>query len=156
MRHERLEEPAEDHGVGHVGALELVEAEHVALVGDLGRHEGHAVDVAAVLELHLVEALVDVLHEVVEVDARLGPHVLRERVVKEVHEHRLAAAHVAEQVEPPREVAGNLLDGRLAAPEPREEGLVGLEGVEGRVDDRGRVVVPQLLVQVLEALDYPW
>jgi hypothetical protein len=93
----------------------------------------------------------------VEVDARLGPHVLRERVVEEVHQHRLAAAHVAEQVEPPREVAGDRADGGLvvAATKPREEGLVGLGGVEGRVDDGRRVVVPQLLVEVLQALDDP-
>ena len=111
VRHEGLEETTQNHGIGHVGALELVEAQYIGLLGDFSGHEGHGVDVAAILHLHLVQALVNILHEVVEVDACLGPHRRWERVVEEIHQHRLAAAHIAVQVQALGEVRGNRGDG---------------------------------------------
>ena len=75
--HEGLEEAAENHGVGDVSALELVEAENAALLSNVGRDKGNGVHVVAVLHLHLVQALVDILHEVVEVYPRLGLDILR-------------------------------------------------------------------------------
>ena len=149
--------PSEDHGVGDVGALKLVEAQHVPLLGDVRGHKGHGVDVVPEFHLHAVQPPVYVLHEVVEVYPRLGLDGARQRLVEEVHQHGLAAAHVSEKVEPPRQVVGDVLYRRLIRlpPEPRTQygRLLRLQRVEARVDDGARVVVPKLVVQVLETLD---
>ena len=95
------EQPAEDHGVGDVGDVELVEAEQPALLGDLAGREADgilALDLA-VFEL-LAEnphTLVNIGHELVEVRTSLADD--RVRLEKQVHQHGLAAADIAVDVE---------------------------------------------------------
>src|SRR5262249_19763042 len=98
------EQAAEDHGVGDVGDVELVEAQKP---GFLGERDGHRSDriVAynlAALELLApsVHVLVHVEHELVKMSAALAHD--RARAKEQVHEHGLAAADVAENVEPLR------------------------------------------------------
>lgn len=88
----------------------------------------------------------DILHEVVEVYARLGTDRRRQGLVEEVHEHGLAAADVAIEIQPARQVGGDLADGAgrwlAGAEDGGEDGLFGrLEEVEAGVDNRGSVVV---------------
>lgn len=125
--HERLDEAAQDHGVGDVGALELVEAQHRGLRGNVGGDKRDAVDVVAVLDLHLVQVAVHFLHEVVEVDALLVLDVRRERVVEQVHHHRLAGPDVAVHVDALGEGLGDV-----------HHGLGGLRGAEEAAKEGGR------------------
>jgi hypothetical protein len=102
MGHEGFEKSAQDHGIGDIGALELVETQYVALGCDISCHKRDSVNVVAMLHLHSVQALVYILHEVVEVYACLRLDSGRQRVVEEVHHHRLAATDIAVQVESSR------------------------------------------------------
>ena len=93
---ERGEEPRQDHRVGDVGDLKLVEAEEPRARGDFRRDRrdrvarlpGGAESVNAVLHL---------AHEFVEMDAPPGARRQREELV---HQHGLAAADLAVDVEP--------------------------------------------------------
>ena len=91
--------PSEDHGVGDVGALEFVETKHRALLGEVGGHGGQGVEVEAMGHLLPVHAPMHVLHEMVKMYAGLGDDVGWECIEEHVHQHRLAAAHVAVQIE---------------------------------------------------------
>lgn len=78
-----------------------------------------------------------------EVDSGLRADVGGERVVKEIHQHRLAAAHIAEQVKAPREPGGDRTSrGLAAAAEPREQGFVRLQRLGGRALDGWCVIMP--------------
>lgn len=96
--HERFHESAQDHGVGYVGALELVKAEYRRALCYTCCYEGYRVNIVTVLHLHLVEVFVHALHEGVEVYACLALDVGWESVVEQVHHHGLAGAYVAEHV----------------------------------------------------------
>ena len=95
------EQPAEDHGVGDVGDVELVEAEQPALLGDLGGGKPDRIVAGDLAVLQLLpehaHALVHVGHELVEMRAALADH--RACLEEQVHQHGLAAADVAEDVE---------------------------------------------------------
>lgn len=54
VRHQGFHEAAQNHGVGDVGALKLVEAEDRGTLGDVGGYVGDRVDVVAVGHFHLV------------------------------------------------------------------------------------------------------
>lgn len=128
------------------------------MLRNIRRDERHGVDISPMLHLQLVQSPMHILHEVVEVYPRLRLDGARQGVMEQVHQHGLAAAHVSEEVQPPRQtgryVANGIL-GRLARPEEgREDGLLDwLEEVEVRHHDGGGVVVAQLVVQMLETLD---
>ena len=91
-----LEETAEQHGIGDVLDLELVEAEKADLLGDGPRQgrDGIAVRLAA----PAMEGLMDLQHEGVEMHAALPGH--RRAGEEHVHQHGLARADAAEDVEP--------------------------------------------------------
>ena len=92
---EPLEEPADQHGVGDVGDLHLVEAEKRRAVGDgVGDRADRVADAAGPGG---GDAAVDLLHEGVEVDAALRAD--GRGLEEEVHQHRLAAADAAVEVE---------------------------------------------------------
>ncbi len=95
---EMLEQPPEDHRVGDVGHLHLIEAQEACFCRDAGgdMRDRIAVDLLA----RLADALVHVGHELMEMAALLGgeAHAGEEQV----HQHRLAAADVAVDVEPAR------------------------------------------------------
>jgi len=105
QHHAVLEQPskqtAENHGVGDVGDVEFVEAQQPGLIGDLVGDVADRIAVADLAELqlmsHLAHALVHVGHELVEVRPPLAPHLARGK--EEIHEHGLAAADVAENIE---------------------------------------------------------
>ena len=110
-----LEQARQDHRIGDVLDLEFVEAEEPHLVGDRGgdRRDRIAADPPA----DDVDALMDVGHEFVEMDAALG-HGGGERE-ELVHQHGLAAADLAVDVEPARRGVARAeepAEGPLAAP----------------------------------------
>lgn len=153
-----LEEAAENHCVGDVRALELVEAEDAGCGGDVGGDEGDCVHVGPVGGFEGVQALVYVLHECVEVDSGLGGDVCWEGVVEHVHEHGLAGADLAEEVEALWRVFwdhGGSRWGRGAGEDRGEEGAGWgrRERVEGGVDDSGGLVAPEVVVELLEVHD---
>ena len=88
---QRLEQAAHNHRVGNVADLHFIEAENLRLLcnvhGDLGKHVSFAERLAA---------LVNVLHEGVEVDALLRLHL--KVCEKQIHQHGFAAAHVAKNI----------------------------------------------------------
>ena len=99
-----LEQARQDHRIGDVLHLELVEAEEPHLVGD---HGGDRPDrIAADPPANDVDALLGLGHELVEMDAALGDSGgEREELV---HQHGLAAADLTVDVEPARHsVAGS-------------------------------------------------
>lgn len=59
--------PPEDHGVRYISALKFIKAKNGASFGDISCDERDCVEVIAVLHLHLMQPLVDVLHEVKKV-----------------------------------------------------------------------------------------
>ena len=75
VRHERLQQAPQDHSISDIGTLKLVETQELSVFSNLRRHPGHGVKVIAVLRPDLVQSFVHVLHEVVEMDARLGRHI---------------------------------------------------------------------------------
>lgn len=91
------------------------------------------------LHLELMHAFVYILHEVVEVNPGFRRNVRRQRLVKQIHKHRLAASNIAIHIQALREFFG---DGQfvrlLPTPEQRtEEGFLGLkiERFDARMDD---------------------
>ncbi|HEX9836507.1 MAG TPA: hypothetical protein VGB90_06600, partial [Alphaproteobacteria bacterium] len=84
---QRFEQTGEDHRIGNVLHLELVETEKVRFRGDLVRVHGERIAHAAVAA-QAVQRVVHARHEVVEMDAALGAR--RRRLEEQVHQHRLA------------------------------------------------------------------
>lgn len=80
--------------------LEFIETQDVCVVRKIARDRGDRISSRwSQLCLHGVHALVDVDHEGVEVYAPLARDVRGQRFVEEVHEHRLAGADVAVEVQ---------------------------------------------------------
>ena len=126
------EQPAENHRIGNVGDVKLVEAQQPRLVEDrLGGEPDHVgvADLAARDILPVaVDPLVHLGHEFVEMGAALVRHLAL--LEEQVHQHGLAAPDLAMDVEPawrrlvlvgeqPAEQA--LLAPRLVAGQPRLE-----------------------------------
>ena len=97
MPEQRLQQPAEDHGVGDVGDVELVEADEAPPARDARGDGGERVG----LLLQPGEVLVDVAHERVEMDARLAAD--RHGREEAVHQEALAAADAAPEVDAARD-----------------------------------------------------
>ena len=105
--------------------LELVEAEQRGLGGDaVGQRRDRVLGVAMLL-LPGMDALVRLLHELVEVDPLLPRHIGAGE--EQVHQHGLAAADLANQIESLGRVARGFLD-RLAAQEAGDEAAALLGG----------------------------
>ena len=98
MLEERRQQPAENHGVGDVGNVKLVETDEAPLARDPRRDRGERIR----LLLQPGQILVDVAHERVEMDARLAPHAHRRE--KPVHQEALAAPDPAPQIDAARDV----------------------------------------------------
>ena len=83
-----LEQAAHNHRIGNVADLHFIKAQNLCLLcqvlGNLCDHIAFAQSLAA---------LVNVLHEGMEVDALLGLHL--KVCKKQIHQHGFAAAHVA-------------------------------------------------------------
>ena len=95
------EQPAEDHGIGDVGDMEFIEAEQPGFVEQLLGNKADRIFAVVLAELHLLaqceNALVHVEQEFVEMRAALAQH--RTCLEEQIHQHRLAAADVAVDVE---------------------------------------------------------
>ena len=100
---QRFEQPPEDHCIGDVGDVQLVEAKKPCLLGNALRDVRDRI--ARYVRPGHRDVIVDVRHEFVEVGAlfRFEGRFFE----KEVHQHRLAAAHGAPDVKPLGE-AGSL------------------------------------------------
>lgn len=61
--------PSQNHGICHICALKLVEAENVSLLSDIGRDVWHTININTVLHFEPMQSLVYVLHEIVKVNA---------------------------------------------------------------------------------------
>ncbi len=130
---ELLEQPADDHRIGNIGDLKLVEAKQRGIAGNgLGdRRDRVAVDQLAVVE----DTLVHLEHEGMEVH----PPLLRDRCRREeqIHQHRFAATDGTEEIEPLRRRIG------LDEAQPRAPAALPVP----------RLVVEQRARQALELLD---
>ena len=95
------EQAAEDHRVGDIGDVKFVKAQQPGFLGERGRGLRDRVAVGKLAGFDLlaidVHALVHVGHEFMEVDAALALH--RARGEEQIHQHGLAAADVAVNVE---------------------------------------------------------
>ena len=95
------EQPAEDHGVGNVGDVKFVEAQQPGFVGDRdsGALDRVLLGQVAVLDFLAVavNAFMNVGHELVEMRPALA--LARARLEEQVHQHGLAAADLAVDVE---------------------------------------------------------
>ncbi len=89
-----LQQTAQQHGIGDVTHMELVEAEQLAVAGKIACDGWHRVDLAGVSTEHLV----DMLHEAVEMPTLLARdvHPGKERV----HHEALAAADATPEIQP--------------------------------------------------------
>ena len=93
-----VQQPVQDHRVGDVGHVELVEADELVTLGDTSSQFVQRIDRA----LQLAQLAVHLAHELVEVQPRLAPD--RNRVVEAVHQEALAAPHPAVHVDPSRDL----------------------------------------------------
>ncbi len=127
MLEQRLQQPAEDHRVGDVGHVELVEADEPPAARDARRDDGERI----LLVFHLGERRMHVAHEEMEVHARLAAN--GDGREEAVHQEALAAPDAAPQVDAARDVRRReqLLQRRLPRGAKRVE-LVGqdLQAVE--------------------------
>ena len=165
---------ANAHMKGRRTHLELVEAQDARLASDFARRHDDPVLGGAVAEFDEVALLVDVHHELVEVDppraeaalARRAAVLVGEVRVEEVHEERLAAPDRAEEVQALWEARrrGRERDRRRVglvelvghvAEEARAHEAVPHARLDGRRErvDWGRVVAVELVVHVLEEGD---
>ena len=124
-----LEQAAQDHGVGDVGDVEFVEAQQPGFLGDRGGGQLDRVLAAELAGLELlperIDALVHVGHEFVEMHAALAHD--RRRREEQIHQHGLAAADVAEDVE----TLDRLLLALARAEHPAERGGFAREAMLG-------------------------
>ena len=133
------EQPAEDHGVGDVGDVEFIEAKQPGLLRQLTSRKLDRILAGVLAAFHLLpermNALVHVDHEFVEMRAALARH--RARLEKQIHQHGLAAADVAVDVEAfdPR-----LLFRRLPNSQPSDDDLRAKRCSTIRASSRASVV----------------
>lgn len=96
--------PPQNHRIRNICTLELIEAEHTGRLCNIRRNHRQRIEVIPIFHLDHMHALMYILHEIVEVDARFVLDIRRESFEEEVHEHGLAAAHVAVHVQSLRQV----------------------------------------------------
>jgi hypothetical protein len=131
---QRRKQPRQNHRIGDVGDGEFVEAQHPGFVGQRPRHRRNRVVALGLTRLDggavSTDPVVHIGHEVVEMDPPLA--VDRRQVVKQVHQHGLAA--------PDRAVDVQSLDRRLrlapAREQPAERTRFGCEALGRQVLDQ--------------------
>jgi len=95
---QRFEQPSEDHRIGNVGYVELVEAQQAHLGSDpVGNPEQWIA-----LTLQLVQLAMDAVHEGMEVNPALAP--VGHRVEEAIHQEALAAPHAAPEIDATRQI----------------------------------------------------
>jgi hypothetical protein len=114
--------PSQDHRIGNICTLELIETKHTTGLGDICRNHRQRIEVIPVLHFHNMHALMYILHEVVEMDSGLFLDVQWQRIEEQVHQHGFATANIAIHVHAFRQVLGDRrLDGLFRAEERAEE-----------------------------------
>ena len=113
-----MEQAAQDHRIGNVVDLELVEAQQGRLGNDPVGQGRDRVVAARVRLLPGMYLGMGILHEAMEVDAALAADLGSGE--EQVHQHAFAAADVTHQVKPVRSVLGDIVCW-LAAQETREQ-----------------------------------
>ncbi len=93
----RVQQPVQDHRVGHVGDVELVEADQPEALGDALAKFFQWVGNA----LQVLQLAVHLAHELVEVQARLAGE--RHGLEEAVHQEALAAADAAVHIDAARQ-----------------------------------------------------
>ena len=100
-REQLREQPAQNHRIGDVGDVELIEAQQPGFFRKLLGHELDRILAFVLAAFHLlpdvVNAFVHVEHEFVKMRAALAFD--RTRLEKEIHQHGLAAPDLAVNVE---------------------------------------------------------
>jgi hypothetical protein len=43
--------PSQDHGIGNISTLKLIETKHIPLLRDISRNKGYTIDIIAMLHL---------------------------------------------------------------------------------------------------------
>ena len=156
-----LEQAPQDHRVGDVGHVQLVEAEQRPLLRERLGHVRNGVSVA--VEARRGDALVRIDHELVEVAAQLRIEIGAR--IEQVHEHRLAAPDGAVDIEPARRRGVGAAE---ACPESRAHCLplaeLPAQGVEAlrdlelsliRIELTGRDLRAQSLDRIFQHLSRP-
>ena len=87
------EQPAQDHRIGNIGDLKLVETKKRGALRDL---RGNRCNRIFLLLAPVMNPPVHILHELVKMDPRL--RLDARQIEEQVHEHRLAAPHPAPEV----------------------------------------------------------
>ncbi len=98
LRDQRREQPAHDHRIGRIVHDHLIKGQHPqAICNGCGNGRDR---IAALALARFAQAGVHFLHESVEV----GPAFVGngQAIVKQVHQHRLAASDAAPQIKPAR------------------------------------------------------
>lgn len=95
-----------------------------------------------------------ILHEVVEMNSRLGLDIVRQRIKEQIHKHGLSATNISEHIQALWQIIRydrSLSCLCTAAEERAKEGLLWLqvEGFGGGMDDGGRVVGFERFKEVL-------
>lgn len=154
--------PSQNHRIRHVCTLELVETQHASLLRNVRGNHRQRVKVIAVLHLHDVHTLMYILHEVVEMNSRLGLDIFRQRIEEQIHKHGLSATNISEHIQALWQIIRYDRSLRClctaAAEERAKEGLLGLqvERFGSGVDNSWRVVRFERFEEVLKVLNYAW
>jgi hypothetical protein len=96
-----LEKPPEDHRIGDVRYVQLVETQQPAFLRDIARHRRNGITWNRLARGG--DALVHLAHELVEMYPPLRPE--RDMLEEHVHQHGLAAADLAMDVDPARRLS---------------------------------------------------
>lgn len=87
MGHEGLQKPPQNHSIRYIRTLELVETQHTRFLGNGRCYQRQRIKIIAVLHFDHMHALMDILHEIVEMNTRLGHDIRRQGLVEQIHEH---------------------------------------------------------------------
>ena len=69
--------PSQNHGIRNIRTLEFIEAENTALFSQICRNVGNGIEIGTMLHLHRVQPFMYILHEIMEMDSRLGGYIVR-------------------------------------------------------------------------------
>lgn len=142
--------PPQDHRIGDISALELVEAKHASSLGDIRSNHRQCIKVVAILDLNNMHALMHILHEVVEMNAGLGLNIGRQGIEEQIHKHGLSTPNIAKHVQTLGKRFGNRRFWRFFATTFEQRGKerrfsFGVQGLNGGMNDGGRGISFQSL-----------
>ena len=137
---QRVEQPAQNHRIGDIVDLELIEAKQSRFGRDLFRKRRDWIGNVGMRPLVGMKLRMDVLHEAVEMNPPLAGHLCG--LEEQVHQHGLAATDIADEVE----AGGHVFLGVAPPHQPGQKPEAGLRNGFG-------IVVAQPLPQILQPID---